>query len=98
MLGSQIELALGDVPCVDRGSDLLGRHRPDTLHGRDRHAERLALPDRIARRMAPTPQTVPTMTRRPSACYRRAAAQDPLEAEYSALAKPRHYREVIGPR
>jgi hypothetical protein len=37
MLGSQIELALGHVPCVDRGSDLLGRHRPDTLHGRDRH-------------------------------------------------------------
>ena len=38
MLGSQIELLLGDVPGVDRGGDLLGRHRPDTLHGRDRRS------------------------------------------------------------
>jgi len=41
-LGSQIELALGDVPCVDRSSDLLGRHRPDTLHSRDVRSEALA--------------------------------------------------------
>ena len=37
VLCSQIELALGDVPGVDRGCDLLCRHRPDTLHCRVRH-------------------------------------------------------------
>ena len=42
VLSSKIELLLGDVPCVDRGCDLLGRHWPDTLHGRDHRSERPA--------------------------------------------------------
>jgi hypothetical protein len=32
-LGGQIELPLGDVPCVDRGRDLLGRHVLETSSG-----------------------------------------------------------------
>jgi hypothetical protein len=34
MLGGQVELALSDVPGVDRGRDLLGRHVLETSSAR----------------------------------------------------------------
>ena len=76
MLGGQVELALGDVPRVDRGSDLLGRHRPKPSSAgaanRRRPIEWFGLPS----------SNVPDNVAAAFRSARKAAPQVPLGAEY----------------
>jgi hypothetical protein len=91
---------LGDVPCVDRGSDLLGRHRPDTLHGRDRQSRDAAAPSRLAPAgwaALDDPDDVAAAFRLAS----ESSAAGSTWAEYRPPAKPRHLpmssaRRLIG--